>query len=177
MKTKAPSSTNSLAVANPIPLLPPVMTAILPLSFLDMAFLRCCRVVTNSPSSDSFVLWESLSEHGSATFRLLFCGLILNDVPMLDQDPVLYAKNVRCNPVHRLAEARKSPVHDHKIFIGQNHSSFILQRWRDALDEIKQAVATGRDMSAVLNVVGRPIALSRYVVTLIEQCIESFKHK
>src|SRR4029077_9723281 len=27
--------------------------------------------------SVSFVLWESLSEHGSATFRLLFCGLIL----------------------------------------------------------------------------------------------------
>src|SRR6266446_8995429 len=28
----------------------------------------------------SFLLWESLSEHGSATFRLLFCGLILNDI-------------------------------------------------------------------------------------------------
>lgn len=32
--------------------------------------------------SVSFVLWTSLSEHGRATVRLLFCGLILNDIPM-----------------------------------------------------------------------------------------------
>jgi hypothetical protein len=32
-------------------------------------------------------------------------------------------------------------------------------------------------MSTMLNVVRRPIALSRYIVTLIEQCIESFEDK
>src|SRR5256885_1838365 len=32
-------------------------------------------------------------------------------------------------------------------------------------------------MCAMLNVLGRPVTLSRYVVTLIEQRVESFKHK
>src|SRR6266446_10691486 len=36
----------------------------------------------------------------------------------------------------------------------------------DALDQIEQAFASGRDVSAVLDVVGRPEALSSYVVTL-----------
>src|SRR5882762_3750393 len=35
-------------------------------------------------NSPLFVLWESFAEHGSAAFRLLFCGLVLNDIPMLD---------------------------------------------------------------------------------------------
>src|SRR6202790_3754625 len=51
-------------------------------------------------SVSSFVLWESLAEHGSATFRLFFCGLILNDVPMLDKDSVLNAHNIRGNPIY-----------------------------------------------------------------------------
>src|SRR5882724_10364040 len=38
MKTWAPSFTKSFAVANPIPSVPPVMTAILPSSFLDIGF-------------------------------------------------------------------------------------------------------------------------------------------
>src|SRR5580658_3152669 len=39
MKTYAPSSTKSLAVANPIPSVPPVMTAILPPSLFVIVFL------------------------------------------------------------------------------------------------------------------------------------------
>ena len=38
MKTYAPSFTNSFAVANPIPSVPPVMRAILSLSFLDILY-------------------------------------------------------------------------------------------------------------------------------------------
>src|SRR3984893_4663825 len=55
MKTYAPSLTNSFAVANPIPSVPPVMRAILSLSFLNIPFLRCCRVVTNSHAPMRFV--------------------------------------------------------------------------------------------------------------------------
>src|SRR5258708_24602099 len=84
---------------------------------------------------------------------------------MLDEKAILDTNDVRRNPVHRLAEARKSPVHDHKIFVGHNRSRFILQRRRDALDELKEAVTTRFDMGAVLDVVGRPIALSRCVVS------------
>jgi len=46
MKTQAPSSTNRCAVANPIPSVPPVMTAVLPSSFLVTLFLRHCRAGT-----------------------------------------------------------------------------------------------------------------------------------
>src|SRR5262249_5961861 len=41
MKTWAPSATKRRAVARPMPLLPPVMTATLPSSFFDIGLLRC----------------------------------------------------------------------------------------------------------------------------------------
>src|SRR5579864_7459486 len=48
MKTYAPSSTNSFAVANPIPSVPPVTSAILSLSLLDIFFSAERRnVLTN----------------------------------------------------------------------------------------------------------------------------------
>ena len=65
----------------------------------------------------------------------------------------------------------------HKITFSHDHPRLILQRGWDALDEIEQAVAARLDMSAVLDVVGRPIARSSYVVTFIEQCVECVKDK
>src|SRR3984893_17035159 len=56
MKTYAPSLTKSFAAANPIPSVPPVMTATLPSSFLGIVFPYSCRALTNFPRSDSFVL-------------------------------------------------------------------------------------------------------------------------
>ncbi len=93
------------------------------------------------------------------------------------RNAVLDAENVRGNPVHRLAEARKSPVRDHKIFFDHNRSRFVLQRWRDALNEIKQSLRTRCDMSAVLNVVRGPVALGRYVATFVEEGIKSLKNE
>src|SRR5216684_4307670 len=45
MKTNAPSLTKSFAVANPIPSVPPVMTATFPSSLLGIVFPCSCRVV------------------------------------------------------------------------------------------------------------------------------------
>jgi len=42
---------------------------------------------------------------GALLFGLLLDGLILDHVPMLYQVAVFDAENVRCNPVHRCAEA------------------------------------------------------------------------
>src|ERR1700681_2968885 len=56
MKTYAPSLTKSFAVANPIPSVPPVMTAVLPSSFLGIVVPCSCRVLTNFPGSDTLVL-------------------------------------------------------------------------------------------------------------------------
>ena len=72
---------------------------------------------------------------------------------MLGQNSILHANNVRHDPISGLAEARISPVYDHKIVFGDNFSRFIPKSWRNALDEIKEAIATRRDMGAVLNVV------------------------
>src|SRR5882762_3717122 len=49
MKTYTPSVTKSFAVANPIPSVPPVMTAVLPSSFLVIVFLRYCGVGSPAP--------------------------------------------------------------------------------------------------------------------------------
>src|SRR5580704_15196465 len=84
---------------------------------------------------------ESASEHGPLAFRLLFRRFILNDVPMLDKNSVLNAHNICRNPIHRSAEIAKSPVHDHEFSLGHDRSRFVLQGWRDALNEIEQAVA------------------------------------
>src|ERR1700733_2488067 len=113
-------------------------------------------------------------EHGRATFRLLFRGLILNDIPVLREYPGFDTHNISGNPIHRSAETAKSPVHDHEVSFGHDRSRLVLQRWRDALDEIEQTVAPGCDMSAVLNVVRRPESFCGCIVTL-EECVERFQ--
>jgi AcrR family transcriptional regulator len=47
------SLTKSFAVANPIPSVPPAMTAVLPSGFSDIVSSLCCCVVTKSPHSNS----------------------------------------------------------------------------------------------------------------------------
>ena len=96
---------------------------------------------------------------------------------MFDQNAILDANDVRRNPVHGLAEARKAPVHDHKIFFDHNRSRFILQRRRDAFYQIEQTVAARFDMSAVLDIVVRPITVSRRLVPFVKQGVESLKDK
>src|SRR5580704_18583625 len=120
-------------------------------------------------------LWKSLSEHGSAAFRLFFCGLILNDIPMLDEDSVLNAHNVGGNPIHRSTETAKSPVHDHEVPFGHDRSRFVLQCWRKALDEIEQTFTTGCDMGAVLDVFRRPESFRGCIGALVEEGVERFQ--
>jgi integrase len=64
--------------------------------------------------------------------------------------------NISGNPIDRSTEIAKPPVHDHEVSLGHDRPRLVLQRWRDALDEIEQALTTRLDMSAVLNVVWRP---------------------
>jgi hypothetical protein len=71
---------------------------------------------------------------------------------VLYQNPILYANDVGYDPVHRLAEPRIPSMDDYEISIGNNRSRFILQCWRDALDEVEQALTTRCDVSTVLDV-------------------------
>jgi hypothetical protein len=55
-------------------------------------------------------------------------GLVLNYIPVLNQNPVFDAKDVGYNPVHRL-EARKPSVEDYEISISHYRSRFMLKGW------------------------------------------------
>src|SRR6202023_1372137 len=95
---------------------------------------------------------EACPEHWSFTLRLLFSRFILNYVPMLDEDSVLNAHNIRGDPIYWSTETAKSPVHDYEVPLGHYSSRFVLQCWWDALDKIEKTLAAGCDMSAVLDV-------------------------
>src|SRR5580704_7369987 len=159
-----------------MPSVPPVMTATLPSSLVGIVFPCSCGVPRNFPRSRSFVFWEGLSEHRGATFRLLFCGLVLNHIPMLHEYPVHNAHDIRSNPIRRSTETTKSSMHDHEVSLSHDRSRLVLQRWWKALDEIEQTVAARCDMSAVLNVARRPVALGRCIVTLVEESVKSLKN-
>jgi hypothetical protein len=104
----------------------------------------------------SEVPWKRISKHRISAVGLLLGGFVLDDIPVLDQEAVVDTKNVRCNPVHGLAEARKSPMYDHEVFLGHNRARFVFQRRRQALDQIRQAFTTRCDVSAVLIVAPGP---------------------
>src|SRR5882762_9283167 len=112
---------------------------------------------------------------GFPLLDLLLCSLVLNNIPVLDQNSVLDANDVRRDPVRRRAKAGETTVNYHEITLGHDYSRLILQRGWNAFDEIKKAVATRLNMCAMLNVIGRPVTLRRCVVTLVEQRGESLQ--
>jgi hypothetical protein len=93
---------------------------------------------------------------------------------MLDKDSVLNAQNICGNPIHSGAETAKSSVSDYRVSLSDDRSRLVPQRLRYALDEVEQPFTTRRDMSTVLNVVWRPVALSRRLIALVEECVERF---
>src|SRR6266542_325301 len=116
MATFAPFSARRLAIAAPMPREPPVTSATLlvsSLSFLLLLFCSCCL---------SRRFRKTCAEHRGFTLRLFFGHFILNDIPMLNQDSVLNAQNICGNPIHRSAEAAKSPVNNHEVTVGDNRS-------------------------------------------------------
>ncbi len=88
---------------------------------------------------------------------------------MFNENPVFDPQNIRGDPIDRQAVPRESPVNDDKITIRHDHPRFILQRWRDALDEVKQPFPPRRDVRTMLNVVGRPIPFGPGIVPLIKK--------
>src|SRR5205085_5931413 len=81
------------------------------------------------------------------------------------------------DPVHARPEPRKPPMSDDEVAISHDHPRLVFQRRRHALDEVEEALAAGSNVRAVLDVRGRPIALSRDVVSLVEQGIEGLKYE
>ena len=130
-------------------------------------------------SSRAFSLKDRkrVAEHRPAALGLLLSRLVLDDVPVLDEDPILDPEDVRRDPVHGRPEPRKPPMDDDEVAVSHDHPGLVFQRRRHALDEVEEALAAGRDVRTVLDVVGRPVALGRDVVSLVEQGVEGLKYQ
>src|SRR2546425_11065541 len=99
-----------------------------------------------SRCSVSCVHWERVSKHGISALGLLLCGLVLNHVPMFNENSLFDPKNICRDPIDRQADPREPPVNDDKISLSHDHPRFILQRGWDAFDEVKQPFPPRRDM-------------------------------
>src|SRR3981081_928366 len=101
----------------------------------------------------------------------------MNHVPVLDEHPVLQTNDIGGDPIRRRTKARETTMDNHEISPGEGGSCLILQGGRKALDEIEQTLSARLNMSAVLNVVRRPITFSRPIITSLEQRVERFQDK
>src|ERR1700730_18732389 len=102
---------------------------------------------------------KRVSKHGLSAFGLFFGSLVLNDIPVLNQDSVFHTDNVCRDPVHRQPNAREPAMDDDEDSLRYDYSRIIPERRRGALDQVKETVAARLNVSAMLNVVGRPEAL------------------
>src|ERR687892_2205469 len=153
----APSSAKMTAAARPMPVSAPVINTTGELITLapwgedtDRA-----HVPTASPprSTSSALDGKAVAEHGATAFGLRFRRFVLNHVPMLDEDSIDHANEVRNNPVLRLPKARKATVDDHELALRNNLLMVMPERWRQTLNQIEETVAAGFDVGAVLHVV------------------------
>jgi hypothetical protein len=83
--------------------------------------------------------------------------------------------NISGDPTARSSVTRKSAVDDHQILIGCDCAVLVSKRRRCTLDQIEQAFAPRPYVHAVLDVVRRPVPLSRCVISLVEERIEGFE--
>jgi hypothetical protein len=103
------------------------------------------------PDRGNALAREALSEHGQSALGFRPRGLILDDVPMLDENSVYYAENVDDDPRKLLeAQARKPAVHHHIIACGRDRSVLVSERFRQRCDQTAQTVSARRNVCAVL---------------------------
>src|SRR5262249_2708538 len=120
---------------------------------------------------------ERVGDPRPAAPGLLLRPPVLDDVPVLDEDPILNPEAVRGDPVRGRPEPRKTAMDDDEVAVRHDEAGLVLQRRREASDEVEQALEAGCDVRAVLDVPGRPVPLGRSVVALVEQGIEGLQHQ
>src|SRR6202011_2817712 len=133
-------------------------------------FLGCHFMCPPLPLS---AVGERVSKHWVSALGLFLGSLVLNDIPVLNQDSVFHADNIRRNPVDRQPEAREATVDDDEVSLCYDYSRLIPESGRDALDQVEETVTARLNVRTVLNVVGRPEALRCNIISLIKQSVES----
>ena len=70
----------------------------------------------------SAVRWKSVSEHGPATDGGFFRRLVLDDIPVFGQLPVLEAHDVHHDPIRRLTDVAEPAVEQHVVAVGDGEA-------------------------------------------------------
>ena len=94
---------------------------------------------------------------------------------MLGEYTVGDADDVGRDPTAWPSMARKAAVDDHKFLVSEDHAVFVSQRWRRTFDQIEETLTSRRDVSTVLDIVGRPKSLGGFIVPLVEKRIKCFE--
>src|SRR5690349_1388031 len=97
---------------------------------------------------------KRVAEHRPTALGLLLGRLVLDDIPMLNEDTIHDPEDVRRDPVHGCPEPGKPPMNDHKVATSHDHPRLVFQRRRHAFDEVEEALAAGSNVRAVLDVCG-----------------------
>jgi len=136
------------------------------------------KVVKSSSGDDVLfvLLRERVAEHRIPALGLLLARLVLNDIPVFDENPIVQSNDVRRYPVRGQSDVGEPAMNDDVVPSCKNHPRLILERLRRGLDEVEEPVSSRLDMGAMLNVVGRPEPLRRRVIAFIEQGIECFQY-
>src|SRR5262249_38827382 len=109
---------------------------------------------------------ERLTEHWPPALQLVPSHLVLDYVPVLDEDSVLNPQDVGGDPVRRGRESREAAMDDDEMALRHDEAGLVPQRRWEAPHEVAEAVSAGRDVRAVLEVAGGPEQLGRRIVTV-----------
>src|SRR5882724_10470644 len=96
---------------------------------------------------------------------------------MLGESAVLDTHYVDDDPIHRLSDSRKTAMEHDNLTVGSRQCVLVTQFVWQGFDKPEEPITSRRDMSAVLNVGGRPEVLRCSVVPLVEERIERFQHE
>jgi hypothetical protein len=95
---------------------------------------------------------------------------------VLGEHTVGDADDVGRDPAARPSMAQKGAVDDDMFLVSEDQAAFVSQGSRRTFDQIKKALTSPRDVSTVLDIVGRPKSLGG-LVPLVEKCVEGFKNE
>src|SRR6267154_1005831 len=111
---------------------PPVMKIVLPvISFILLSrvggIVMVYHVWAQRRCSVSS-LRKRIAEHRPAALGLLASRLVLDDVPMLDEDPVLDPEDVCRDPVHGRPEPGEATMHYDEVAVSDDQARLVSQR-------------------------------------------------